>query len=368
MIAKMYLKELRQFFRKPFNILFMLVVPIVLILLMGYAMSDIVGGAGETEEAVDAAVFFLIEDGSSSEEQQKFSQFRAYIEKEMGISFEEVSDFKKGCEQVDKQEAIALIRISGEGFYYYRSPYNEPTAGKLLRGVYNTFFSLSEIYSGNSYIETREIRQKTIDSYTYFTFAELGLIMLYIGLIVGQSVFNEKETGTFARIYTSKANISKMLMSKIAMGATVGIVQTALVYMLSVFILHVQWGSLAPLIFVLYLVLSVFSSTLGAIMGLLSKKKASLNDRILTLSILIGFLGGGLTPLSFLDTVRVMSCICKISPLYWITNSAIALSGGTLSRDFAVGVLVCLLLTLLLTGIYLSAKRREAVKGVAVYE
>lgn len=368
MIIKMYLKEIRQFFRKPFNILFMLVVPIVLILLMGYAMSNIVGKTSETEDMADGRIFYIVEAGSSLECQQKFSEFRAYIEKGMEIPFEEVSDFADGCERVDQQEAIALIRVSEEGFYYYRSPYNEPTAGKMLRSAYNTFLGASELYGSSSYIETKEIRQKTIDSYTYFTFAELGLIMLYIGLIVGQSVFTEKETKTFERIYTSKANISKMMISKVAMGATVGVVQTVLVYILSTVVLHVKWGSLAPLIVVLYLALSIFSSTLGAILGLLSKKKASLSDNILTLSILIGFLGGGLTPLSFLDTIKVMSFICKISPLYWITNSAIALSGGTLNKDFGIAIAVCLLLTGLLTGIYLKAKGKERAKGVAVYE
>lgn len=370
MIARMYLKEVKQFFRKPFNVLFMLIAPLVLILLMGYAMSNVIGESEEKTNQNNAKniVLYIIDDNSKNEFREEFLQFESYIEEETNIVFKQISNYEEGCEEVDKQKAIALIKISRDGFYYYRSPYNEPTESQVLRNVYDIYFSSSGNLSTQSYIEVEEIQQKSLDSYSYFTFAELGFIMLYLCFIIGQSMFNEKEIKTFERIYTSKANISKLIISKVGMGVTIGVIQIILVYLLSTFILDVSWGRYKALICLLYIILAIFSSTLGALLGLYIKKKVILNDTILIISILLGFLGGGLTPLSFLDTVKFISFICKISPLYWITNSAIALSNDRINSYFIVSILLCIMLTIIFIIVTQILKKKEKRKGIYVYE
>jgi ABC-2 type transport system permease protein len=362
----MYIKEIKQFFRKPFNILFMLVVPICLILLMGYAMSNIVGRT-EANINTDSTVLYIVENGSNEQYQQNFQEFKNYVNKSMNIKFIEIHDFNSGREAVDKQNAIALIQSSDNRFYYYRSPYNEPMESKILRAAYNNILGKTENLESNS-IEMVEVKQKTIDSYTYFTFAELGLIIMYLSLIVGQSIFIEKETKTFERIYISKANINITLISKVALGCTIGLLQILLVYLVSSLILNITWGKYFILIYALYLLLSLLSSTLGAIMGLLIQKKAVLNDSILIISISFGLLGGGLTPLSFLDSIKIVSFICKVSPLYWITNSAISLSSGKINAEFVIAVILCLLIIIFMVLIYSIFKKKEKRKGVYLYE
>lgn len=366
MIKKMYLKELKQFFRKPFNVIFMLVTPLILILLMGYAMSNVLGSS-KTKIPSNGKALYVVEEDATAEYQQNFSDFKNAAATDMNIHFTEITDYKEGCKTVDEHQAIALINISADGFYYYRSPYNEPTQSKMLRSAYQISVGSSTFTVPTSYTTTKAVHQETINSYTYFTFAELGLLIIYISLIVGQSVFAEKETRTLERIYTSKANIGKMLCSKIALGCTVGLIQTSLVYCLSTFVLDVDWGQHTPLIFIQYLFVALFSSTFGAVLGLITKRKTVLNDRIMVLSIMVGFLGGGLTPLTFLDSIKIVSLICKISPLYWTTNSAISLSSGAISNEFFISIAACLLLTALLMGVYQLARKKEKVQGVHVY-
>lgn len=367
MIARMYCKKIKQFFRKPFNVLFMLAAPVVLILLMGYAMSNLIGSAETESSSPELTVLYLTEKDSPSQYEQKFTAFQKYITASMNISFKETDSFVQGCQEVDKNKAAALIKVSTDGFYYYRSPYNEPTEGKMLRTAFHTLMASSENAVSGSYIDSKVVPQKTIDSYTYFTFAELGFIMIYLCLIIGQSVYAEKETRTYERICISKASTGKMLISKIAMGVTIALIQIFLVYMISVFALQVDWGNLSVFLFFLYLLLALFSSAMGAVTGLLMKKKTSLNDLLLMISIFIGFLGGGLTPLSFLDTVKAVSVLCKLSPLYWVTNSAIILSSGKFDVKFAIAVVVCLLMTGLMAGIYFIRRKNEKGKGIYVY-
>lgn len=367
MFVSMYVKEMKQFFRRPFHVVFMLATPILLILLMGFAMSNMIGNKNTMSDS-KTTVLYLIEDGTNSEYLTKISEFRKYVENEMNITWKEIDNFDIGSQEVDRQAAVGLIKVSSEGFYYYRSPYNEPTESKMLRALAQTLLNTTSYESFNSVIETKEVKQKTMDSYTYFTFSELGLIMIYLSLIIGQSVFYEKESRTLDRIYTSKASISKMLFSKIAVGCTVGVFQILLVYFLSTVILKVSWGNYTILICFLYLLLALFSSTLGALLGLFIKNKTALNDKILVIAILIGFMGGGLTPLSFLESVKLVAILCKISPLFWITNATITLSAGLLNSDYIISIIMCSSLVLVMVGIYLILKRKEKVRGIYNYE
>lgn len=369
MIFNMYKKELKMFFRNPFQIAFMLVAPVVLILVMGYAMSNIVGTATEVESdnTKETVVLYKIEDGAKDTDRLNFQAFVTVVEKSMEITWQEVSSFEKAKEDVDTHDAIALIKLSEEGFYYYRSPYNEPTESKLLRAAYNTM--LGELKSmSESKVTSYEIEAETVDSYTYFTFAELGFIMLYISLIVGQSVFAEKDTKAFRRIFISKASVSTMLISKVALGVTIGAIQIAEVYVISTAVLGVNWGSKPWMIVLTYLLLAVFSSLLGAVLGIFSKTRAAFSDKVLVISILIGMLGGGLTPLSFLDSVKVVSYMCKISPLYWIVNGVIALAGNQSTTDHYVGMFICLAFVIVMVVIFMGKKQQEDKKGVAIYE
>ena len=301
MIANMYKKEMKMFLRSPFQLAFMLVAPVVLILMMGYAMSNIVGETAEveTDDAKKSKVLYVVEETAMDADRADFNTFMTFTKSSMGIKWQEVSSFEDSKEMVDSCDALALIRVSEDGFYYYRSPYNEPTESKLLRAAYQNMLGEFESLSKSSVI-SYEVEAKTVDSYSYFTFAELGFIMLYISLIVGQSVFMEKDTKAFRRIFISKANVGAMLISKTAL--------------------------------------------------------------------LVGMLGGGLTPLAFLDSIKVVSYLCKMSPLYWIVNGVIALAGNQTTTDHYVGMALCMAFVVLMFIVFKSKKKQESKKGVFLYE
>lgn len=369
MIWNMYRKELKMFLRNPFQIAFMLIAPIVLILIMGYAMSNIVGeNVKVTDDSAEKAkALYIIEENAIDSEVAEFNIFKEFAKESMEIEWEEVKKFEESKEVVDENDAIALIRISEDGFYYYRSPYNEPTSSKVLRAAFNNMLG-EWITLSKSKVTSREIEVETVDSYTYFTFAELGLIMLYISLIVGQSIFVEKDTKAFRRIYISKASVGTMLASKVALGVTIGVVQMVEVYLLSTLALDVSWGKKGWLIALTYLSLALFSSILGAVLAIFAKSRAAFSDKILVLSILVGMLGGGLTPLSFLNSVKVLAYICKLSPLYWIVNGSIALAGNQPTNQYAIGMAICMTFIVIIILLFMKKRKQEQTKGVFIYE
>ncbi len=367
MIWNMYKKEIRSYLRSPFQLAFTLIFPVMLVLLMGYIMSNVVGETANVESDEEITVLYLVEDNTNTEYITEFEIFKAYAEEGMEIFWQEVKEFEAAKEKVDSNDAIALIKVSEEGFYYYRSPYNEPDASKVLRAAYNNmlgeFTNLSQSNVTSTIVEVEKV-----DSYTYFTFAELGFIMLYISLIVGQSVFVDKDTKAFRRIYISDASVNSYVASKVALGITISILQIVEVYIVSTLILDVNWGSKLWLIVLTFLVLGALSSIMGTIMGVFNKSRAEFSEKILVLSILVGLLGGGLTPVTFLESYKVLGYICKISPLYWITNGTISLAGNQNTNDHIIGMVVCVTISVLFLVMYMKNRKIEKEKGVFVYE
>ena len=367
MIWNMYKKEMRAYFRSPFQLAFTLLLPILFVLLMGYAMSNLVGKTADVESEEEIVALYMVENDASAENVMEFEVFKAFAGEGMEVIWQEATDYEASKEAVDTNDAIALIKVSEEGFYYYRSPYNEPTASKALRAAYNNMLGQFTSMTENRVTST-VVEAKTVDSYTYFTFAELGFIMFYISLIVGQSVFVDKDTKAFRRIYISDASVNAYVASKVALGVTISIIQIIEVYLLSTLALGVDWGNRCWLIVLTFLLLGLFSSVMGAVMGVFAKNRAALSDKILILSILVGILGGGLTPVTFLESYKVLGYICKISPLYWITNGTVSLAGNQSTTDHIVGMMVCVVLSVLLLLVYTKKKKQEKEKGVFVYE
>lgn len=367
MIWNMYRKEIRSYLRSPFQLAFTLLFPVMFVLLMGYIMSNVVGETASVETDEEIKALYVVEDSAAAEYVTEFEIFKAYAEEGMEVAWQEVKDFEASKEKVDTNDAIALIKVSDEGFYYYRSPYNEPAESKVLRAAYNNMLGVLTSIS-ESKVTSTIVEVEKVDSYTYFTFAELGFIMFYISLIVGQSVFVDKDTKAFRRIYISDASVNAYVASKIALGVTISILQIAEVYLVSTLVLDVSWGNKLWLIVLTFLSLGLFSSIMGAIMGVFAKSRAALSEKILVISILVGILGGGLTPVTFLESYKVLGYICKLSPLYWITNGTISLAGNQSTTDHIVGMAVCGVLSALFLLMYMKNRRAEKEKGVFVYE
>ncbi|MBQ7775887.1 MAG: ABC transporter permease [Lachnospiraceae bacterium] len=367
MIWNMYKKELRSYLRNPFQLVFTLGFPLIFVLLMGYTMSNVIGENASIESEEELCVLYVVEDGAGQEAIMNFEMFKTFAEEGMEAVWQEVTDFEASKELVNTNEAIALISISEEGFYYYRSPYNEPTASKVLRTAYNNMLGEFAAIS-QSHLTSTIVEAETVDSYTYFTFAELGFIMFYISLIVGQSVFSDKDTKAFRRIYISDASVNGYVAVKVALGITISVVQIVEVYLLSTLALDVSWGNRMWLIVLTYLCLGLFSSVMGAVMGVFSKSRADMSDKILIISILVGLLGGGLTPVTFLESYKVLGYICKISPLYWITNGTVSLAGNQSTNEHIIGMAVCLILSAVILLIYAKKRQKEQEKGVFLYE
>lgn len=357
-------KELKVFFTSKGNLAIMVLLPLLLISIFGSALGNYMLADYGTFN--NGRVFYYT-DTQNHILLSKFNSLTTQISDATGVSFVEITDVVEAKAQVEASKAYGVITIQDDGFDYFRSTFNEPEGGEIVRSLF------VQLANGNNKtlapIETKTLSVEPMDSKIYFTFSSLGLAILYMGLLVGFSIHNEKTLDTIQRIYLSKAGIGRMFVAKILVGVLCGMGQILTSFIFSRFIFRVSWGDKSGWIVMLFLLLSLCSAMFGGVIGLICKNKSMCQSIVLMSAILCGFLGGSVTPLFLLENTPVMNILISVSPLHWLNRATLDLRNNLLNEStlYASLVLLGLIATLITIGIIVwkksisgETKRQEA--------
>ncbi len=176
------------------------------------------------------------------------------------------------------------------------------------------------------------INNSGIDSFTYYTFAELILIILYVSTITSISMYKENFQSTFTRLRMSKANNLSVVISKIILGIVIGMTQVIIIYFISTVFLKINWGENLLDIFIVLISFITFSSVLGISMSMIFKDNKAASSVINILIIILGFLGGSYMPISLIKSTQITNILCQLTPTYWANISLLSLSIGLSSN------------------------------------
>ena len=332
----------------------MILLPILLISIFSFALGDYIKGDYGTFK--NGQVFYL-HDGTTDQMNSRFDAISKKITEQTGVSFTEVTDAEQAKKDVESSKAYGLITIGSESFSYFRSSFNEPQGGQLVRTLFTELardgVTSVETTSGNALsIKRTVIEGSHLDSKVYYTFAALTFSILFMGVLVGHSVFDEKELGTLTRIRMSKAGVRIVVVVKILTGILCGAGQILSAFVFSNLVLKVDWGDKLPLILLVLLCLVTLSSTFGAVVGSFAPNKSMCQSTVMMTTMLCGYLGGAITPLYLLENMPILGYIVKISPLYWTNQSMTYLYNGVVNSKFGITISVLLGLTALLLIVY----------------
>jgi len=359
-------KELKVFFSSKGNLIVMLLLPILLLVIFGSALEDYMNADYGTFEQ---GIVFYHDQNAGVEMLETFDNYTSLITEATGVGFTEIEDVEAGKKRVEESEAYGVITISETGFEYFRSTFNEPEDGVLVR---NLFVQLANAHTNiadtKPQVERTVLSVPAVDSKGYYTFASLAFSILFMGLIIAFSVHREKTYRTIERIRLSKAGVKQVFCAKVITGVVCGAVQSIVVFSFSSIVFKVSWGSKIGLIFLLLLVLALYSAVFGAIIGLICKNKAICQSIVLMASMLCGYLGGSITPLTLLENTPVMKVIINISPLYWINQAVMKLRVGVVDSSLTYAVLVLLGLIAVIAFIGISATKKRVSKKVIAKE
>lgn len=348
-------KELKYFFKNTGNLIFIFVLPSLMILLMSAALNDFVAADFDTFE--DGVVLYY-ESNITEQSAAYLQQFRGLLKEGTNVELREVGNLEYGKTKVDRSEAFGLISINKNQFSYYRSPYNEPIGGQLVRGIFEVAMG-RDLLPDEGTITSLVIEKPEINSNAYFTFSMLSFMMMFTALMIGHSVIDERRFRTIERIKLSRMGLNTMLMGKVTLGLCVGVLQIGTVYIVSTLFLGVDWGSLAGYMILVLMSVALFSSVFGAVMGMIAKTK-TVADSIVLMSIMMSaYLGGSFAPVYLMENMRVVRYIIKISPLYWIGESLNSLYLGVLDENTFISLAVFLLLTVFLCLVYVKLGKKS---------
>ena len=350
-------KELKAFFTNKGNLVFMFLLPILLISIFSFALGDYVKAEYGTFE--NGRVLYY-NDNASAEMSERFALISAKINSATGVKFEQVADIQSAKKQVESSDAYGLITVTNSGFDCFRSEFNEPEGGKTVRGLFKQMAEGNISGPDSQKIQHITLKADKPDAKKYYTFSGLAFSILFMGSLVAHSVFDEKAYGTITRIQLSRAGIGVMLLCKVMTGILCGCVQILSAFAFSSLVLGVKWGGITAMIFLLLLMLVLYSAVFGTVVGSLAKNSSMCQSTVLMFSMLCGYLGGSVTPLFLVENMPVLNIIIKLSPLYHLNRAVTALSNGILDKNTLYTVLVLTGLSAVLLILFALTRSRHA--------
>lgn len=333
-------KEIIQFFRSKTDVITMLIFPIVLIFVMGKSLDGLM--SMDKNIFSGKIIYFNIEDTSGNKNLQPFYDFSVQFQKDTEAEFIENTNHKEAIELVNKNEAICFINVGKEDIKYFRNENEESTESKVFRNLYAQYMkkyifihstSKSEPQKvpqilnaqNNTRVKSEGISYDEVNSFTYYTFVELTLIILYISTITSISMYKENTLHTMTRLKTSSIKKINIIISKIALGIVIGIMQIILVYITSTKLFGVNWGQKLIYIFVVLISFIIFSSVLGISISMIFADQKTAYTLTNMLIIVMGFLGGSYVPLCLVKSARITSFLCQLVPNYWVNIALLGL-------------------------------------------
>lgn len=364
MFLRLLKKDCRLFFMNKSNAVLMLLIPPLLILLFGFTLDNYMSGDFKTFD--DGKVLYF-EENASQEILDRFNAITVDITAETGVTFEQTDDYEKAKQMVEKSEAFAVIKITENAFDYYRSPYNETEGGRIVRSLFAELAAASADSTENVIVDI-ELDIEKVDAKPYYTFGGLGFALLITSYLFTGMYVKEKALRTKERIAISPAGNSLAVLSKITVGLLCGIVQIAVSLIVATIAFDIKWEHNFGLIVLVFMMLSLFSSSLAAFAGTVTSNPAASQTLASVVAMMSGYLGGSVTPMYLLEKTVPVKYFVKLSPLYWSSKSLSNLYNniqdesvaGCLIAITAVSA-VMIVVTILLSG---REYKKKHIKGV----
>ena len=378
MFLNMLKKEFTVFFRNKGEVFMLFVFPIILITTLSLGLKSMMEYGSDIfeQDGKDSILYYSIDD-DAVEYSMGFISFKEGVEDAVSLKFEETSSLEEVQEEVDNYDAVAFVNVEKDGFSFYTSNKGEKIQSKVVKSMFENLLNEYSIYSTvgqynkeailnlvnteyESYVENESIGDaRDITSTEFYTFAELALIVMYIATYIAESVYNENKLNTINRIKLSKSSEHMIIFAKVVMGCIISIMQTILVYIYTSLCLDLDWGENTLKFFTLYIALGLFASTLGVVVGTISKKDTTSAAILNAIIIFVSFLGGCYVPLSEVIKMPGVNNLVYLSPIYWIDTTISSSLCNIQSNSYTIAMAVPISLSLVMVLIYLLRVRRK---------
>ncbi|GGB40583.1 ABC transporter permease [Lentibacillus populi] len=317
-------KEIKHEFRDIRTLVFMLAFPIVLMLVLGTALT---GAFNEDISIDDMDVLYENTNDSLSE---PFKAFTEEVE-QSGIHFKPLSDGMNGKEQVEQGKVDGYVSVDQSGFHLFVNDQSS-IEGSILQGALASFvdrYNLvseitkvapekAEIVFSNAvkhdYIDDHAlVPKKQPGSMDYYAIVMTTMIALYAAMSGSQLIAHERSRKTASRLIVAPIHKRDIFIGKVMGSIVINMACIMLVVAFSKLVFHANWGEHLGLVFLVLLTEIIFAVSFGVGVSFLIKTPAAPTMVVLIVVQLASLFGGAYFPIE--NPEGILKVISSLSPL-----------------------------------------------------
>ncbi|MEC0206820.1 ABC transporter permease [Paenibacillus lautus] len=368
-VLRIALKEMK-IVREVRMLVFMLATPVLLILILGTALSNAFNG---TTAIGDIRVLYH-NSGAEPALMEQWETFMQESERSSGMMFEQAKEGMDGGQEVRNNRYTGYVEIGANGISYEGNSRSSIENG-IVQGMLSAFtdrYRLSAeaekmdpeyenkllVNDGESYVVESSIQgARQPGSLDYFAIAVTTMIILYSALTAGGLIDSERKRNTAQRLLASPVTKAEIFAGKILGTLLINAVFVIIVVLISKYMFNAYWGENPVMVFLVLLTEILFAISLGLGISYVLKGNAA-GAVIMVIIQLAAFFGGGYTPVA--STTGFMREAATYSPLHWSNeallqliysgNGSAAMNAMMLNVGFSI---------LLLAVAMISMRRRE---------
>lgn len=335
-------KGIKTDFRDTRTLFFMLAFPIVLMLVLGTALSN----TFTTSLPVDE-IDVLYKDATGGE---SFPHFIDAAEKS-GIHFKKVSGKMDGEKEVKDGNYDGYVEITADGAQLYLNNGNS-IAGNILQGMLSSYVDRYNIASeivkvAPEKLESAFTREKQDDfiketslnpnkqpgSMDYYAIVITTMIVLYGAMSASSLIVGERVRKTADRLIASPVSKSEIFIGKVLGSLVSNGLCILLVILFSKLFFKANWGDQLGLVFLVLLTEVIFAVSMGIGVSFLSKTSAGPKVFIMLFVQLSSFFGGAYFKIE--NPEGIFKFITDLSPLTWMNT---AMTKIIYANDFSAAI------------------------------
>jgi ABC-2 type transport system permease protein len=328
-IFNIALLEFKRDIRDVRTLVFMLAFPIVLMLILGTALSN-----AFDKNIKIGNINVLYAESNDSSVSSPFHRFVKEVKKQ-DIHFVKASEGMDGRLKVKQNQYDAFVEVSDKGMNVYGSDRNSIQAS-MVEGMLKTFsdqYNLITVIAKDKpdqvqtvlastngaapdfVKETSLTADKAPGSMDYYAVAMTTMIALYSAISASYLIRGERMRNTAIRLAIAPINRMEIFLGKILGGITINFVCILLVMVFSRYAFGANWGS-HPIMVVLLLFTEVFLAvSFGLGLSYIIKTDQGTRTIIMVVLQLASFFGGAYFKIE--NAQGLMKFIMNLSPLTW---------------------------------------------------
>lgn len=335
-IINIALNEFKSSYRSKGSFILVLILPVFMIFIMGYAMAPVF----QPNKGIEKFPVLYVNDDKGtlgiafdSMIKNEASRFISPVEADAADAGRQVTSGKydaailvpKDLSQriSDGEEASIEVISSGkdqvkdyvvrsivESFNDYINMQNGMVQGyqkylpqaDLQDAVYKITQAENK-YNGD-YIILKAVEQPVssrLSSFQYFTASMLLFFMLTVGIGVGSNILSQRAERLYARISTYPVKRSEYLMGHVLSNIFLAVIQAVIVILATRFAFNVNWGSDFLGIGITIMLAMLLSSSIGVLFSSIINSPKAISSGMVIVIWMIAFISGGFSPIPALE-------------------------------------------------------------------